>query len=404
MKAKRVLALVLALALAGSLLSCGKGTLTPGDTEETTETKETKGADTVTTMEETVSTEEVLPYTGLLSASDPIALTALKGSLKIRGKAVFDEKALHVDWPCAGFEASLDAAGGTLSLGYSFTTGTIVTVLVDGSEAARYRLIGKGTQELVTLSAGTHNVAILRDVETQAGEESVFTTLAFDGKLLDKPADKALYLEFIGDSIVSGNGALTEGKTVWQPLEKSATHAFGYLTAQALDADVIISGRGSIGLVKTVEDSRGMSYAMSALYPFATGMSSTPRIKYDFASARVPDVVILEVSTNDRSAVNDEDFQKAAEAFLKQIRASYGQDVPIVWVYSLMIQDHHEAVIHAVINAMGGESNGLYYLEMVQGQNGGKGTETGTCHPSYGDHVINAERLTAFLREKGLVG
>ena len=81
-----------------------------------------------------------------------------------------------------------------------------------------------------------------------------------------------------------------------------------------------------------------------------------------------------------------------------------GKDVPIVWVYNLMVPDAHGAAIHVVIKNMGGEANGLYYLELVLGQNGGKGTETGNNHPSYGDHQINAERLTAFLREKGLVG
>ncbi|MBQ3865907.1 MAG: hypothetical protein II776_03315 [Clostridia bacterium] len=373
-----------------------------GSASITEETNTVTAGETNTAMEP--KTEEKIAFDGTVHARNPVSLSEMKDRLKCCGRAVFDENALHADWPCAGFEMDVEAAGGDFTLSYRFSTAAMITVLVDGAEAARHNLSGTGSQALTTLSPGAHRIAVLRDVETRPGAESVFTRVAFEGRVLERPADRELLLEFIGDSIVSGNGALTEGRARWTAAECSATHAFGYLTAQALGADVTIAGRGSIGLVRTVEDKRGVPFAMPALYRYATGLSHEPRIDFDFASARVPDAVILECSTNDRSAVSDEDFRAAATGFLQTIRKNYGKDVPVVWVYNLMTADHHEAVLLDVVASLGGAGNGYYALKLVAGQNGGKGTETGTCHPSYGDHLVNADLLTAFLRENVLTG
>lgn len=390
----RFAALLVCIALMiGTLASCSEaGGLATKETETVTKQEETK----------TPATEPVEEFTGHASVSDFIDLERLESRLKLWGRGTFDEKGLHVDFPLAGFEMRVQADGGDFKLGYRFSTAAMVTVLVDGEEAERKNLSGTGNVTLTKLSAGEHSIAVLRDVEARGGAEAVFTRVAFSGEVLDRPEDKEFYIEFIGDSIVSGNGTLTEGQAKWTSTENSTTHAFGYLTARELGADVSVVGRGSIGLVKTVEDAKGTPIAMPLLYRLATGLSHDPRITFDFKNARVPDLIVLEVSTNDRSTISDDQFRTAAEKFLPQIREYWGKDIPIVWVYNLMIEDHHEAVLLETVEKLGGEANGYYTLKLVAGQNGGKGTDTGTCHPSYGDHQVNTTMLANFLREKGL--
>ncbi len=49
------------------------------------------------------------------------------------------------------------------------------------------------------------------------------------------------------------------------------------------------------------------------------------------------------------------------------------------------------------LDEMGGESAGLYYVQMAQNNGGGSG------HPTGAAHVVAAERLVEFLKIKGLV-
>lgn len=330
---------------------------------------------------------------------------SMQGWFNPCGRAVISGENLICDYPCSGFEMTVNSSETEFNLTYSVSSSTYFTLYIDGKEDSRLALSGENTVLLAYLSEGTHTIKLLRDEETKAGDESILKWVTFTGTVAEPPSQKALYIEFIGDSIVSGNGALTADNSpgaTWKAGECSATNAFGYLTAQKLDADLSVVGRGSIGLVKKVKDSTGKEFAMPTLYKYATGLSSERRLEYDFSSVRVPDLIVLEVSTNDRaSSVSDSQFSSAAKKFLPEIRSLWGRDIPIVWVYNLMTPDEHESVLLKTVESLGGEENGYYTLKLEQGQNGGRGTVDGNCHPSVDDHAKNAEILSEFI--KGII-
>ena len=89
---------------------------------------------------------------------------------------------------------------------------------------------------LIKLSECTQSLLALQDIET-------------DGETAPLP-DRPLRIEFIGDSITCGYGV--EGKSVDEPFTtaaENAVKAYAFLTAEALNADAILTSFSGYGIV-----------------------------------------------------------------------------------------------------------------------------------------------------------
>lgn len=392
---KKQLSLI-ALLLTGAMVFASCGTKPAGETDSSNDSSES--------AESTAKSENLDNFDAVFTSDAPREVKDFEGHFKALGRTSFAEYGQNVDYPGSGFSTIIETEGTNFMVTYAVEKKVYFASFIDGEEGERFEVQGKGTMN-IQVPAGTHEVTLVRDGETKEGAQSILTKIAFDGSIVGIPEDKDLFIEVIGDSIVSGNGTLTTDNSpgvTWQASDNSATHAFGWMTAKELNADVSIIGRGSIGMVKQVQDAEGKGFAMPDLYKYATGLSTFTREEFDFSSARVPDIVILEVSTNDRSTVSGMDFEAAAKKFLPEIRTLYGKDMPIVWVYDLMIEDQHKTELLKVVEDLGGEAKGFYSLQLVPGQDGGRGTAEGSCHPSYENHKVNTDLIVNFLKEKGL--
>lgn len=132
-------------------------------------------------------------------------------------------------------------------------------------------------------------------------------------------------------------------------------------------------------------------------YYSATSFYRSKNEKYDFSTARVPDIVVINLGTNDRSFSSDvKTYKEKVKELINFVRTSYGKDIPIVWVYNMM-NDGYFVNTKPVLDEMGGESSGLYYVSMTSNNGGGSG------HPSGEAQIAAGERLVAFMKYKGLV-
>ena len=178
------------------------------------------------------------------------------------------------------------------------------------------------------LSSGRHTFAIYRQTEHSYGEVGV-CALSYDGEMLDRPADKDVCIEFIGDSISCGFGNLGDStKGNGNPLWSDGTRAYTYLTAQALNADwsnVSWSGLGcKYGYSSTT---------MQEVYP-AQRYHYDKTAAYDFSVQ--PDVVILALGTNDNSKGPDTASVRAGLVEMLRLVRAKNPDVPIVWIHGMM--------------------------------------------------------------------
>ena len=318
-----------------------------------------------------------------------IDLKAEKTLYKTQGRTFMNDTGLVMLWPgnAIDFNAEL---GGELTLHYTAMDDGYLWVFVDGIRHTR-TLLPKAENGaeivLANIRPGAHTIRIVRDHDLNSkGLESIWQAVSFRGVKSSVKAteQKKLFIEYIGDSITSGKGAMSSAKYKGNDPNHSATHAYSYVSASMLDADYSLVSRGSCGFTKT---SSSCPKTMANMYDYINCFAADDKlVKYDFA--RKPDVVILALGTNDST----KGFKDAALAMIEQIRARNGKDVKIVVQYGMMIQKHA-----ATLEKVAKEA-GVYSLKVTQDNTGGAGSSKGTKHPGYKGHAKVAEELVAFLK------
>lgn len=284
---------------------------------------------------------------------------------------------------------------GAVTVFLSCTADTYFTVYIDGVRSST-RFYANQTIDRLEIAnfaeGGEHHIRFVKQSEAQRSL-CVLKGIIFTGYLKEAPKDRDMYIEIIGDSITCGYGNL------WTPgapgdaasaLHEDGTQAFPFLTAEALGADCSVVGCSGVGI-----DKGYTSFSERDFYTQWCRYRNT-NDPYNFGAARVPDLVIINLGTNDASkGSTEEGFKENAKQLIEYIRDAYGKDVPIVYTYGMMGSARSEWMI-PLLESMGGESAGLYYVPLNYDQSGGGG------HPTTAAHELAAEFLVDFITSKGL--
>ncbi len=93
--------------------------------------------------------------------------------------------------------------------------------------------------------------------------------------------------------------------------------------------------------------------------------------------------------------LDTEEFKINFKTLINNVRATHGENVPIVFVLSMM-RDNYGLYIRNVISSEGGEAAGLYYITLDPDSYGG------ASHPSGDAHDDAADEIADFLKKKNL--
>ena len=327
-----------------------------------------------------------------------------KDYIKTQGRTTLKDGALWLDFSASGIEFSANCEGkvalnlNVKSIKNTDATygGLYFTVIVDGVKVdrAQCRITSTGNVELVlaeNLPAGNHTFEVYRQTEHRGAEVGI-SSIALNGSFNEKPEDNRLYIEFIGDSISTGYGALgvAGDASADSPLWQDATVAYPFLTAKALGADFSDVAYSGLGCKYGYSGSLSMQTVYQAQrYQFDQAT------KYDFTK-RQPDVVVIALGTNDIANQTDAALRKAGYQEMLDLVRAKNPDAKIVWIYGMM-KDDDNAAIASLIEENGGAAEGLYSLELVT-NTGGAG-----WHPSAAAQQKFADDLVAFLNSDVLV-
>lgn len=256
--------------------------------------------------------------------------------------------------------------------------------------------------------AGEHTIRIVKQTESNYALLD-FIKLSFTGILAPAPAEKDLYIEFIGDSLTCGMGSAGDSSIKsaqgingadWE----DGTFGYAYHTAEMLDADYSIISESGIGIANTwFKAKMGDFYTRTSYNRSATNM-------YDFDNARVPDLVVINLGTNDHFLQNVDGYksvyqndanivQKDAMTLMQTIRSKYG-NVKILWVSGVWsgIEDM-ETQVNSAITALGGENNGIYSFKLTKNAPNTSGAEG---HPSKSEHEGIMTQIYTYISNKRL--
>lgn len=334
--------------------------------------------------------------------------------IKPMGRTVVLGEGITTEWTGTGFEANLVVEEACdLTVGYHTSYNQYYSITVDGVKTRLYAPKGVGTFS-VPVTAGERNVRVV--VETQNAftidSYSNLTTLTFAGTLGARPADKDLFIEFVGDSYTCGDGSMgtyVPGENWSFPADDASTEGFAYKTAQLLDADYSLVARGGIGLFgesAEAQQETDSKLTMAQVYDYdgahrdylkvQDGQAVTP---HDF-SARTPDVIVVELGANDGISHMDLWLERATD-FINQLRDRNGPDPVIVW-FTLRPQ-FYQAVDNLFRTTFVDDPNLRVFRYTATAGTGSAAKKTQySGHPSAEDGTFTAQATAAFLEREAL--
>ena len=209
-----------------------------------------------------------------------------------------------------------------------------VAVYVEGGRV-KDCLLSEPEVTVTAFSSETSETHIVRVIKLSESAMSTcgIAKIETDGEIAPtEPKDK--FIEFIGDSITCGYGVDDEDRDHhFATGTEDVTRAYAYKTAQALNADysmVSFSGYGIVSGYTATGDKMGHQlvpdYYEKLGYSCGTyqGKYQPQDVTWDF-SVRQPDLIVINLGTNDMSYVLDQDDRREEYisgyiTFLKTVR------------------------------------------------------------------------------------
>ncbi|MBQ9086468.1 MAG: hypothetical protein IJY47_04705 [Clostridia bacterium] len=309
------------------------------------------------------------------------------------GRTYTRNGSLACDFTCTGIRFSAECEG-DVSVYIRSTSKAYFTLYVNGKRADQ-RFSVSNSFEWITLAQdlpkGTYDFEFVKHSQYHMATVEL-QKVSLTGIFHPAPEQRKLFIEYYGDSIVNGSNIHVGTKTNTE--NSDGTLAYGWLTAQALNADCNIVGRGGLSL--SVESEMDI---MNDVFDLC-GSSQLQNVPtYDFA--RIPDVVVVNMGCNDGARATQttvETFKARVTELIHNIRTKYGDDIRIVWIYGYR-RDAKEYwdYIKEVMEQMGGEYGNLYACQVsvcyIPKSEGGDG-----YHPDVKNAQIMANEVTAYLQ------
>lgn len=252
------------------------------------------------------------------------------------------------------------------------------------AEKIEFNNTGEPTEYvLADLPSGEHTVRLIKCTEPKYGTASL-VSLKTDGGFLAPPAKPSLKFELLGDSIMSGSECMRGGAGADSMLTESENSlaSYGYIAASRLKGQIqAITRSGAL-----VSGYKGFP-DIPRYYDSYSQIDDTP---WDFSRYQ-PDVIVLDLGTNDRNIAAPDDLIKETYLnFLRHLRQK-NPSAAIICCEGAML-DNLAALTREIVQTANAEGDGkVWYFHLPIQQTLG--------HPTEQDHYENGVALARFLRE-----
>lgn len=383
MKLKAILRCTLfALVIAGALCAAGCGS-------ETAPTDATQSEVPTTTVPATTKGEPV-----------PVKFDLEKDVLYF-GRTYSKARIQWMNWSGSGFSIRFKGSSVAAEF-YSNAPATkdlaYLKLYIDGVEQKDI-LLDKEC-EVIMLAEGLdpneeHTIEVRKRTNIRSSSAGVGRIVLMDGTILEPEKPKERLIEFLGDSLTVGYVASKDGKTAsaWSTTTEDVTKTYCTQIADAFDAEYQVVAMSGCGVVRNNGgDAEGVFpdiYREMDYY-------HNPGAAYDFAVQ--PDVIVINLGTNDESAANatlsPDVFRQGLYSFLKEVR-QYNPDAHIVYAYGLVRVSLSESIESVVTQLRNDGDERIYYLQLEQCQS----WELNLNHTVASAYVSRGEALIEKIEE-----
>ena len=279
-----------------------------------------------------------------------IPVTSSTPRLRLLGRMDPAQSPVALDWTGSGLECAFHGTDLWAELeAPAFSPVMWMIVLADGAPVTRFPVEpGIRFYPLILGMEPQNTRTITLMKETQCMPDSPEATvllhsLRMNGTLEELPV-RDLRIEFVGDSLTSGEGALApRGNDEWITPWFSARGNYSWVACNELNAERRIRSQSGWGVCWDWE--HNPEHTLTAHYEEIAGVLRGPAAEkrgctkpYDFSAWR-PDVVCIRLGTNDNNGMNvrnslEEDrdrFVQGALGLLRRVRKN-NPDAAVVWI------------------------------------------------------------------------
>ena len=306
-------------------------------------------------------------------------------NIKINGRTSKNLSPLALFWTGSGFEVNAKASELWMDVETDYNEyEQWVSVEINGAFVSR-QMLTKGRHS-VCLFRGMNkelvkNVRVYKDVQAMSADDNcifLIHGLKTDGSF-EKIEEKKMKIEFIGDSITSGEGTIgAKLEEDWISMWFTSLNNYAVMTSKELEADFRIISQSGWGVLSSWDNDP--KAAIPKYYEKVCGLINGERNKElgayeenDFEGWK-PDVIVVNLGTNDGGAFNSPEFkdEQTGETFKQHINKDgsyneddikrfedavvkflyklrkYNKDSKILWVYGMLGIPMMPYIYHAI--------------------------------------------------------
>ena len=262
-------------------------------------------------------------------------------NIKINGRTTKKISPLPLFWTGSGFEVNVRASELWMEVEIDYNEyEQWISVEINGVFVSR-QMLTKG-RYFICLFRGMNNelvknVRVYKDVQAMPKDNDcifLIHSLRTDGEF-EKVEDKSMKIEFIGDSITSGEGTIgARIEEDWISMWFTSLNNYAVMTAKNLDADFRIISQSGWGVLSSWDNDP--KCAIPKYYDKVCSVVNGERNKElgayeenDFESWQ-PDFIVVNLGTNDGGAFNSPEFknEKTGEIFKQHLNedGSYSEE------------------------------------------------------------------------------
>lgn len=292
--------------------------------------------------------------------------------IKIHGRTVFDNP-LTLFWTGSGIELNADGSELYIETETDYSEfEQWIRIEINGFSTIKMPL-QKGKSKICVFHGMSKetikNVRLIKEVQPMQRDIHSYLKIhavESDGRLYPMQ-DRKYKIEFIGDSITSGEGlGGTKGLNEWLPIIFTTYKNYAVQTAEALNADYRIISQSGWGVYSSWDNN--LTHTLPKVYPKICSVLDN-EVSRRFGACRdndfnlwKPDVIVINLGSNDSSAFtspgwtdpetgifhkqrlnedgkyNKEDIKKFRDAvynFVAMLR-NYNPDAYILWSYGMI--------------------------------------------------------------------
>ena len=275
-----------------------------------------------------------------------LAASPESSRIKIMGRAANGAEGIDFFWSASGFEVNSNGSELWAQIASDYDKFEVwISVWLNGVQTARL-MLNKGTNDVCLYrnlpAAKAKNIRVYKETQAMGDDDKhrfLLKSLSTDGDLLPV-TPQPLRIEFIGDSITSGEGTVgAKGETDWTSIFFGATKTWAFKLARMVGADFNVISQSGWGVVCGYDGN--LSHALPKYYGEVCSVANRfgGEREWDFSNFE-PDWVIVNLGTNDQNPCQSrpdiaEIFEAGVISFLTKIRAG-NPKAKIVWCYGMI--------------------------------------------------------------------